>query len=199
MSGGHNHAPGPKSSITQWSACYSNYQGVRFDIATSTAGQAEVLQLCAQLCSYWTIYSRYRQFGQHYLQDLPSGSNYALIGARPAHVSNHFGTQWVTSAMRWIADEYAATTNGHTIGINDISLPYGGVFDIDGTWAENNHASHRMGLSVDVQYKTDGTGYSVQDYEAFSAICAKYYGTAEVHSPGSATNQHIHINFLDVR
>jgi hypothetical protein len=37
------------------------------------------------------------------------------------------------------------------MGINDMSLEWGGVFDIHGGWnLETEHAFHRVGLSVDI-------------------------------------------------
>lgn len=194
-SGGHNHSPGPRSTLTQHTACYSNYTGVPLTIATSTAGQAELIRMCGPLCSDWLLFSVYKQGNFQYLQSLGAGSNYDLIGATPYHASNHFGTPYVNSAMEAIANEYAASPNGHRIDINDISLVYGGVFDIAGTWSETNHQTHRMGLNVDVRY--NGAGNSVQDFETFSNIAANYSGTVQVHSAGTP-NQHIHINFLNI-
>lgn len=46
------------------------------------------------------------------------------------------------------------------IGINDMSLPFGGAFDIAGGWSTNSHISHRAGYDVDVDmqvYKADGS------------------------------------------
>ncbi len=196
-SGGHNHAPGPRASLTQGSACYSNYEGVRLDIRTSTAGQAELIRLCGSLCSDWILFSQYAQFNTYYLQQLSAGANYELQGATGSHASNHFGTRYVTLAIPAIANEYAASPNGHSIGINDISLVYGGVFDIAGTWAENNHQNHRMGLNVDVQYRVDMTGLSIRDLSTFQQICANYSGNAAIHNAGTG-NQHLHVTFLDI-
>ncbi len=164
-------------------------------IATETPGQAELIRLCGPLCSDWDLYSTYAQANQFYLQSLGTGSNYQLIGATASHASNHFGTPYVIAALPAIANDYAASPNGHSIEINDISLVYGGVFDIAGGWAENNHQTHRMGLNVDVRY--NGEGNSVRDLETFTSIAANYSGTVQIHSPGTS-NQHIHINFLDI-
>lgn len=195
FSGGHNHATGPKATLDQQAACYSSYQGVPLYVETSTAGQAELIQLCGPVCSDWILFSQYAQANVFYLQLLGAGSNYSLIGATPQHATNHFATPYVKAAMPAIANDYAGTPNGHAIMINDISLIYGGVFDIAGTWAENNHQTHRMGLNVDVRY--NGGPGSVQDLTAFTNVCANYSGTVQIHSPGTG-NQHIHINFPDI-
>jgi len=47
------------------------------------------------------------------------------------------------------ADYYEET--GIAIGINDMSLPWGGLFDIDNNWS-TPHSKHRTGKSVDVDH-----------------------------------------------
>jgi hypothetical protein len=197
--GGHNHAVGPHASYSLGgNGCYSNFAGVPLTITTSTAGQAEAFNLCAEYCSAWALYSDYRQANLYYLSELgaDTGSNYALIGTQSGlHPGSHFGTPFVVLSMQSIASQYAPSHR--TIGINDMSLIYGGVFDINGDWVENNHAAHRKGLSVDVQYRVNGSEYSVLDLASFTAIVNAHSGTVGIHSPGGA-NQHIHIDFLDL-
>jgi len=94
-----------------------------------------------------------------------------------------------------IANDYVPSHR--LIAINDMSLTYGGVFDIAGTWAEDNHELHRKGLSVDVQYRTDLSDLSVTDLVNFTAIAKKYSGVVSIHSQGTG-NQHIHIDFPDI-
>lgn len=43
-----------------------------------------------------------------------------------------------------------ATGSSGKIRVNDMSLPQGGAFDIDGNWALKKHISHRIGVDVDV-------------------------------------------------
>jgi hypothetical protein len=46
------------------------------------------------------------------------------------------------------------------LGINDMSLEWGGAFDIPGTWVfKNEHSFHRVGLSVDI----DNAGIKEKD------------------------------------
>ncbi len=40
------------------------------------------------------------------------------------------------------------------VAINDMSLPFGGKFDINGTWS-GDHASHLTGTDVDVNGTSD--------------------------------------------
>ncbi len=36
------------------------------------------------------------------------------------------------------------------MGVNDMSLPFGGAFDIEGTWGTGSHITHRLGVDVDI-------------------------------------------------
>jgi murein endopeptidase len=52
--------------------------------------------------------------------------------------------------MQVIAREYNRMLPGIRLGINDMSLPQGGVFDIAGAWSEP-HCSHKHGLDADIE------------------------------------------------
>lgn len=77
--------------------------------------------------------------------------HYRMVGAgADKHPSRHNAAP----AMREALDELASYffgEFGQQIGYNDLSLPQGGKFDIDGAWAPNRHCSHRRGTDVDVQ------------------------------------------------
>ncbi|OGU57349.1 MAG: hypothetical protein A2V66_03150 [Ignavibacteria bacterium RBG_13_36_8] len=102
------------------------------------------------------------------------------------------------------------------LGINDISLPYGGKFDISGKWS-GEHSLHRVGRSLDIrtelpglrsseQYQTRGVFVRVPRNATnwrnttlvynrdFERVCGNHGGTATIHSPNT-TNEHYHIEF----
>lgn len=85
------------------------------------------------------------------LQELPSDSTYKLTGTETnkKHLDNHYGTWYVNWNLRRIAIDYLDKTKTK-IRINDMSLKWGGVFDIDGNWVEDEHRTHRKGLSADI-------------------------------------------------
>ncbi|MEO0297389.1 MAG: hypothetical protein ABIN23_08090 [candidate division WOR-3 bacterium] len=58
----------------------------------------------------------------------------------------------VANAIFEIAEEYV-DSGGERIYINDLSLPYGGLFDIEGNW-QTPHSEHRLGNNADIS----GTG-----------------------------------------
>jgi|GEM_PF-6942757 len=76
------------------------------------------------------------------------------------HLSNHWCSQKtfdsLTAAMvqfhSWVNSEQGENRNV-VLGINDMSLKWGGVFDIKGDWnvpGSSSHSFHRVGLSVDI-------------------------------------------------
>ncbi len=73
-----------------------------------------------------------------------------LTGQTTSHPNNHYGTaEWVQSTM--VLATAFFNIQGATLGINDMSLARGGLFDIDiqGDWRPP-HILHRTGASVDI-------------------------------------------------
>jgi hypothetical protein len=93
------------------------------------------------------------------LQPLPSSSEYRLTGTASqqgqGHLHNHYGGPALLTQIRILAARYqfAMSLLGSraTLGINDMSLPLGGLFDLDGVYTSSNgHRLHRFGDSVDI-------------------------------------------------
>ena len=74
-----------------------------------------------------------------------------LTGQLPQHPDNHWGTVTSLNNTQLVALDYFAGF-GATLGVNDLSLRQGGLFDIASSW-QTPHLSHRKGTSVDF----DGT------------------------------------------
>ncbi|GAB4536926.1 MAG: hypothetical protein Fur0020_05270 [Thermodesulfovibrionia bacterium] len=81
---------------------------------------------------------------------LGGGDTYRLTGGTSTHPNNHYGTPETNARIRAMARDYFEAT-GIAIGINDMSLPLGGLFDIYGNWSPP-HKLHRLGKSVDVDH-----------------------------------------------
>jgi hypothetical protein len=82
----------------------------------------------------------------------PQTGNYALTGMKPAHPNNHYFSQAAVDDLVKAANEFAKAkwnTTG-TMRLNDMSLEWGGLFDINGNW-KTPHSLHRVGKSVDVE------------------------------------------------
>ncbi len=81
-----------------------------------------------------------------------------LTGETDEHTINHYCTPVMRDNLHAALQdfyEWSGTEEGGgthiRLGINDMSLIQGGVFDIDGDWnLRRNHAFHRVGLSVDI-------------------------------------------------
>ncbi|MEO0267386.1 MAG: hypothetical protein ABIM36_04530 [candidate division WOR-3 bacterium] len=94
------------------------------------------------------------------LQLLPDATSYQKVGGTQYHHGppnyqddhNHWGQSYLIDAIYAIALNYV-DEGGEIILINDISLPFGGLFDINGNWTVP-HSTHRMGQNADIE----GTG-----------------------------------------
>lgn len=79
-------------------------------------------------------------------------SHYDLTGSLPEHVSNHFGTSKLLAALPLLAQDFLQAYPSVKLGFNDMSLPWGGVFDLGKNW-QSPHCGHRVGMTADVRTK----------------------------------------------
>ena len=83
------------------------------------------------------------------------------------HKSNHWCTQKMKDSLEVVLKKFydwAESEEGEgkaiALGINDMSLQWGGAFDFPGLWNFNDeHSFHRIGLSVDI----DNAGLKKED------------------------------------
>lgn len=92
----------------------------------------------------------------------PNGSaTFKLIGGRCAHTSGWNGTTNMVKAIRALATNYVAQGLGQRLKVNDLALPWGGMFDIgpglcanetaqNPFWEAGKHFGHRLGTEVDI-------------------------------------------------
>ncbi len=109
------------------------------------------------------------------LQDLPaSGDHHVVVrGGTASHPQGTSATPKTIETFEEIAEKYFLLTDGRRLSVNDISLPGGGLFDVDGTWSPP-HVSHRIGTDVDIN-RADGGGVlrnCTQDIYLRNAIAA---------------------------
>lgn len=85
------------------------------------------------------------------LQDLGPGANYNLIGAVPGiHTDNHYGTPAFNTKLVTVANNYAVAFPNFKLDLNDMSLVWGGLFDINANWMPS-HRTHRFGVNLDLR------------------------------------------------
>jgi hypothetical protein len=91
--------------------------------------------------------------------ELGADTSYDLTGTTPEHPSpnNHYGTARLLTALPQLARDFLQVYPGVKLGYNDMSLPWGGVFDVGKNWvgcpSPPGHYGHRVGTSVDVRTK----------------------------------------------
>jgi hypothetical protein len=105
----------------------------------------------------------------------PLVGSYRLTGANTKHPLNHYGTPYTNFAVDEWASSYQLFT-GYSLGINDMSLAWGGLFDIDGNWLEP-HILHRTGNSVDIDGQTlSSSGQSAVTKRLLLDGLARFWG-----------------------
>jgi len=103
---------------------------------------------------------------------------------------SHYGTRQLKDFIVGFASEYylKAAKAGMPVGalgINDMSLPRGGRFDLRGNWKLGTHGTHRIGVDVDVDtrlLKADGT-YAVVNRDLLEAAVTSLGGTRMPEGP----------------
>lgn len=100
-------------------------------------------------------------------------------GTQIRHADGHYGTQFLVDSLQvgildffaWSLDtsETGGGGAGLVLGINDMNLPNGGLFDICSNW-QAGHTFHRIGASVDIDSRVElfdnrGTFVNLQPYQ----------------------------------
>ena len=154
------------------------------------------------------------------LQALPSSSDYAEIGGTANHHGppgyadddNHWAHPSVVTNLQDIAREWReiARASGTQdslqapLKINDLSLPWGGRFDIAGQW-NGSHETHRVGRDADIRTTRNlSTRHGIlltYDEELgrignidFEELCLDT-GASGIEIHGTGTNEHYHVYF----
>jgi hypothetical protein len=84
------------------------------------------------------------------LVPLPAYPGLELIGETDTHPFNHYGTPRTVGALFRVGEMWSQIYPNDRVGINDMSLEWGGLFDFRSTWA-SPHDYHRTGENVDVR------------------------------------------------
>ena len=132
------------------------------------------------------------------LTNLPVHSNYVFIGKQAEHSNNHYATPRVVEKIQALADDYRAWfPDAIPLRINDISLEYGGLYDIlknaNGVrnWKQP-HKLHRTGEDVDIRANGSATAIPVENVPDFKFLARTNGCEAEYHSSGINLHLHLH-------
>ncbi len=103
--------------------------GLRVKFRASRTGEREWIDACSATCTTTDAIVRDTS-----LELVYNGGNHTLIGDTTWHPMNHWATRSTIDALMSITQAYAnafsSVTGYQIVGVNDISIEYGGVFDI---------------------------------------------------------------------
>lgn len=162
-SGGHDHHDSGRPAGT-----YDRYEGStgrdgwQFKVtytAPEVSGNIQTYVTCTSPYGYCYSGIFTTEVKTAGLVPMPNGLNYDLIGSfgmpnvTSQHVSNHYAAPSFVGKLVYLADLYYLQYLAK-LKYNDISLQWGGLFDIDNNWQSSprGHWEHRKGISVDVDY-----------------------------------------------
>jgi len=117
------------------------------------------------------------------LKPMPANLHYRLTGQTTKHPVNHYGASALRDGLTSMSDDYFEYTGeagtAFTLGINDMSLPWGGMFDLNGQWwvdntSGNGHVKHRIGMSVDIDHYDQFRNKSIKEDYLDKTMKEKY-------------------------
>lgn len=123
------------------------------------------------------------------LVDLGTGTGHSLTGQTATHPVNHYATPEMKSALQALAMKFSAET-GLTLGINDISLIKGGIFDYKPStnpWMPP-HASHRLGVDADIDLMPPA-----QRRRFLNMLAEVNPNLVRIREPGTLTHYHLRL------
>lgn len=171
----------------------------------SPVGQQETLVSCPQMqngvCQTTSVLVRFSDI--YYVEEKPEWNH---IGATGIHGSSNAYNHWMVGAVAYnvwyaVRDYLAAHPEQVKVDVNDMALPYGGIFDLGGNWA-GPHSDHSRGTAVDIRANgLVSTSIPVAYAQQMVDYCLAWGslpGSANsgVHSPGG-DNAHVHCRWPD--
>jgi hypothetical protein len=146
--GGHQHAGGPTGKLTPTSGTIPS-SGVVKAIKQKTPAVAGDIELKYTIgTTSGSVYTRAMVPG---LVELPTTSAIERVGVTKTHPQSHYGAPAMTAAVVTLATKFHKKFS-KPLGVNDISLIWGGLFDHKATWAAP-HKTHRTGVDADIRTK----------------------------------------------
>lgn len=87
------------------------------------------------------------------LVEMPYADNYVLDNPQDSmggHPDNHYGTKKLIDTLTELSNQYALNfPAAEPLHINDMSLPWGGIFDVGYNW-KSPHSGHTIGADADI-------------------------------------------------
>lgn len=158
-----------------------NYPSPATDIRRMV-GHDEYLQACAQVCSGWNFTVGWPDL--YWVEEKPQ---WIHVGATAQHMNSNSYNHWMMTVPAYgILGTAIYYLDRHPeqekIAVNDMGLPFGGLFDISGGW-EPSHWEHNRGKSVDVRVGSATYGIPNALADEFVSYCVNvghaFYGQVE--------------------
>ena len=177
----HSHFFLPRPPVSQLAPRTGNtgILGLPVFVRTTKVGQDEGIDACASRCTRARVRVAYGD-----LRWLGSGSN-------------HYGTASTLRGIRGVAAQYRSEFPDYdVIGINDIALPYGGIFDLNRDWSAPHH-NHSRGKAVDVRGngRPNSVRRSAEVQRRFREICLLNGARRVLHEDRGSNNEHFHVEW----
>jgi hypothetical protein len=169
FSGGHDH-PSGGDTVARPTGSFMIAEGETVKVArlqTDIAGTASVIYRSSGFGGIDSIFAFSKSWHDSAGLAIPlevdslflleEGQHYQLTGAynppsvKSRHTVNHYGTSKAHGRVKALADTLWQAY-GKRLRINDMSLEYGGPFDVYNNW-RTPHRGHREGVDVDVDEK----------------------------------------------
>lgn len=128
-----------------------------------------------------------------------SSGNHTLIGRRDEHQDNHYVTPTAALKVHILAFKYRTQfPTAHVLHLNDASLEWGGVFDLNKSWTPgpNNkpgHKEHRRGTVIDIRANEYKTAIPPENYAAFERLVSNLGGNSRRHGEGDSKHYHVRL------
>jgi len=162
---------------------------------------------CGAVQGIYTICVRKENSFLAGLEALVDGPGYELTGGPDnvsRHPDHHYGTHAFIAAIQATAKEFADSVPGaRLLGLNDMSLRWGGVFDINtATEWQPDHCGHRFGTNCDLRtHEVNGSGQTVPVYTGDQiALLERILLRRKIfpykHKPGGGVIPHWHLQPL---
>lgn len=201
--GGHDHDDGqrPKGSVLVGGI--TGADGVlEFTFgAPQVAGRHTITATCDRCNNTATVSVDVKVEG---LVQIPGSPYYLFIGATNEHSDNHYLTPEAEAVLKSMAVAYQFESRFKIGGVaplplhlNDASLVWGGVFDLDASW-DTPHEEHMRGTVIDIRANSLAGAIAPENFDSFIKL-AQDRGVDVGKAPHAfgLPNQHFHVRLLN--
>lgn len=195
--GGHNHTNTRTASqygtLSNTGGFYYGYSGWQVTFTAKRVAGWEYVAACAYYCSTHDVLVAYPDISAYF-----GHATNVFIGSTGTHPSNHWGAPVLNNAVTAITQQYHAEfscrSNYQIVGVNDMALPNGGVFDYQATWIPP-HNYHDRGRSVDFRARSGVSNsviYEAAVLDRFLQVCRERGLNYAIRESIGTDNEHIH-------